>query len=303
MLFLYADGTKVNSTRDPENRGEDTSIKLTSNKTETVSVPLSLTVNSNKYFVTGYPEKVKVELTGPAALITTTANTQNFNVYADLSSLSVGKHSVRLQAEGLNSELRYKLKPAKIDIDIQPRKTVDYPLSIKYSKDNVAPGFEAGKPTTDVDQVQVTGASSQINRIDKVVAQLSIPQNATSTVSNQAIVEALDKNNKTVNVVITPSTVNVNLPITQGESKEVPIKLQPKGVDDNKEFTLTSDVKKVKVFGTQKQLNNIKEVIVDVDTSTIKEDVEEKRVALDAKLNDVAGFDPDSISVKIKNNS
>lgn len=279
------------------------SIRLTSTKTETLNVPLSLTVNSNKYFVTGYPRNVKVVVSGPSALITTIANTQNFSVYADLSKLSVGKHTVTLQQEGLNSELRYKIIPSKINIDIQPRKTVDYSLDIQYPKDNVAPGYKAGKATSDTRNVQVTGSLDQINRISKVVAKLNFPQNSTSTVNNQAIVEVLDKNNKTINAVATPSTVNVNLPITPGKSKEVGIKLQPKGVENDGEFTLTSDTKKVKVFGTDKQLSKIDEVLVNVDTSSLKNKTEEKKVHLDAKLNDVEGFDPENINVKIKNNN
>ena len=61
--------------------------QLTSNETREVEVPLQLNVNSDKYFVIGYPNKVKVELTGPSALVATTSNTQNFKILADLSDL------------------------------------------------------------------------------------------------------------------------------------------------------------------------------------------------------------------------
>ncbi|KRL18627.1 YbbR-like protein [Lentilactobacillus rapi DSM 19907 = JCM 15042] len=260
-------------------------------------------MNSNKYFVTGYPEKVKIHLSGPSALVTTTANTQNFKVYADLSKLGVGSHTVRIQQEGLNNDLRYRFEPAKIKVNIQPRKTVSYPLQVKYSKGNVASGYQAGNATADVKTVKITGASDQINRIHSVVAQLNVPQNAKSSINSQAIIEALDADQNTVNVVITPATADVTLPITPGNSKELPVKLEAKGItDDNESFTLTSATKRVRVFGTKAQLKKLSSVEVEVDTSDVK-NTKTKKIELDSKLNDVKGFDPDYINVKITRNN
>lgn len=301
LLFMYVGSTQMGSSTQVNDSSNAT--QLTSNKAKTLSVPLSLTVNSNKYFVTGYPEKVKIHLNGPSALVTTTANTQNFKVYADLSKLGVGSHTVRIQQEGLNNDLRYRFEPAKIKVDIQPRKTVSYPLQVKYSKGNVASGYQAGNATADVKSVKITGASDQINRIWSVVAQLNVPQNAKSSINSQAIVEALDSKQNTVNVVITPATANVTLPITPGNSKELPVKLEAKGItDDNESFTLTSATKRVRVFGTKAQLKKLTSVEVEVDTSDVKK-TKTKRIELDSKLNDVKGFDPDYINVKITRNN
>ncbi|EHO45735.1 CdaR family protein [Lentilactobacillus kisonensis] len=301
LLFMYVGSTQMGSSTQVNDSSNAT--QLTSNKAKTLSVPLSLTVNSNKYFVTGYPEKVKIHLNGPSALVTTTANTQNFKVYADLSKLGVGSHTVRIQQEGLNNDLRYRFEPAKIKVDIQPRKTVSYPLQVKYSKGNVASGYQAGNATADVKSVKITGASDQINRIRSVVAQLNVPQNAKSSINSQAIVEALDSKQNTVNVVITPATANVTLPITPGNSKELPVKLEAKGItDDNESFTLTSATKRVRVFGTKAQLKKLTSVEVEVDTSDVKK-TKTKRIELDSKLNDVKGFDPDYINVKITRNN
>lgn len=302
LLFMYVGSTQSNTTNN-RSGGSTNSTSLTSDRTQTFSVPLSLTVNSNKYFVTGYPEKVKVHLTGPSALVTTTANTQNFKAYADLSKLGVGEHTVRIQQDGLNNDLRYRFEPATIKVDIQPRETVTYPLTVQYSKRNIASGYQAGQANADVKNVKITGASDQINRIKSVVAQLNVPQNAKSSISSQAIIEALDSKQNTVNVVITPATADVTLPITPGNSKELPIKLEPKGVtDDNENFTLTSATKRVRVFGTKAELSKLSSVKVEVDTSDVKK-TSTKRVVLDAKLNNVKGFDPEKITVKITRNN
>ena len=235
--------------------------------------------------------------------MTTTANTQNFKAYADLSKLGVGTHTVRIQQDGLNNDLRYRFEPATIKVDIQPRETVSYPLTVKYSQRNIASGYQAGEANADVKNVKITGASDQINRIKSVVAQLNVPQNAKSSISSQAIIEALDAKQNTVNVVITPATADVTLPITPGNSKELPIKLEPKGVtDDNESFTLTSATKRVRVFGTKAELAKLASVKVEVDTSDVTK-TKTKQVTLDPKLNDVKGFDPERISVKITRNN
>ncbi|GAA3189069.1 CdaR family protein [Lentilactobacillus kefiri] len=301
LLFMYVGSTRTSTTNSQS--GSNNSTSLTSNRSQTFSVPLSLTVNSNKYFVTGYPQKVKVHLAGPSALVTTTANTQNFKAYADLSKLGVGRHTVRIQQEGLNNDLRYRFEPATIKVDIQPRETVTYPLKVKYSQRNIASGYQAGDANADVKNVKITGASDQINRIKSVVAQLNVPQNAKSSISSQAIIEALDAKQNTVNVVITPATADVTLPITPGNSKELPIKLEPKGItDDNESFTLTSDTKRVRVFGTKSELDKLSSVKVEVDTSDVTK-TKTKSVMLDSKLNSVKGFDPEKIVVKITRNN
>ncbi|GAY72732.1 CdaR family protein [Lentilactobacillus kosonis] len=296
VLFIYVQGT-TSSTSSPNSNNRIT--QLSSNRSETFSVPLSLTVNSNRYFVNGYPEKVKIHLSGPSALVTTTANTQNFKAFADLSKLTVGKHKVRIQQEGLNSELRYRFDPETITVDIQPRKTVTYPLKVNYSKDNVAAGYQTGTASADVKTVKITGASDEINKIDRVVAQLNVPQNAKTSINSQAIIEALDKNNNTVNVVITPATADVNLPITPGNSKEVPVSLKSKGIEDQTdEFNLSTTTKRIEVFGTRKQLRKLTKVEVEVDTSDVSK-TKTKQIVLDPKLNGVEGFNPSKISVKV----
>ena len=87
-------------------------------------------MNSTKYFVTGYPENIKVTIEGPSALVTTTANTQNFKVYANLSKLAVGRHSVKVEVDGLNKELSYGLSQKYIHVNIQPRTTATYKVHV-----------------------------------------------------------------------------------------------------------------------------------------------------------------------------
>lgn len=299
LLFLYVNSTKSsNNTQSTSSTGANTS--LTATKSMTVSVPLQLNVNSNKYFVTGYPQKVKVTLRGPLALVTTTANTQNFKVYAALSDLGVGKHRVTLHQEGLNHEIQSTIAPAKITVDIEPRRTVSFPVKVQYNSQNIAAGYSAGKATSDVTTVKATGAANEISRIKQVVAQLTVPQNTKKTLNSQAVIEALDSSGKTVNVILTPSTTTVNLPIkSDGESKKVGLNLNAKNGSSGTSYKLTSNVSSVTAYGSSSQLKDLDDVDVDVDVSDVKNNAT-KTITLDTDDNDVTAFDPTTIKVTVK---
>ncbi|NLR09483.1 MULTISPECIES: YbbR-like domain-containing protein [Lactobacillaceae] len=298
LLFFYVNSTKSSTSTQSTSSTNNTS--LTATKTMKVSVPLQLNVNSNKYFVTGYPQKVKVTLRGPLALVTTTANTQNFKVYAALSDLGVGKHKVTLHQEGLNHEIESSISPSKITVDIEPRKTVSYPVKVRYNSQNIAAGYSAGKATSDVTSVKATGAANEISRIKQVIAQLSVPQNTKKTVNSQAVIEAVDGSGNTVNVILTPSTTTANLPITSdGESKKVGLDLNAKNGSSGTTYKLTSNVSKVTAYGSASQLKALDNVAVDVDVSDVKNNTT-KTVTLDTNDNNVTAFDPSTIKVTIK---
>ncbi len=296
-LFLYVNSTKTTTSQSTDSNTDSTT--LTANEHKTITVQLRLNVNSDKYFVTGYPEKVKMHLSGPAALVTATANTQNFRVIANLNKLKVGKHTVTLQEEGLNRDLSYRIDPAKIKVNIQKRQTVSFPVTVNYDKTRIADNYEAGKATSDVTSVKATGAENEIDRISKVVAQVDLKQNAKSTVNSQAVIEALDKQGRTVNVILTPSTTQVNLPITTKQnSKKVPITFKAKNGLSNYTYTLKSSTSSVRVFGSKSKLADISSFEADVDVSDIKKSTT-KTVSLDADANGVTSVDPTSVKVSI----
>ncbi|ANZ61628.1 cell surface protein [Secundilactobacillus paracollinoides] len=296
-LFLYVNSTKTTTSQSTDSSNDSTT--LTTNEHKTISVQLRLNVNSDKYFVTGYPEKVKVHLSGPAALVTATSNTQNFRVMANLTKLSTGEHTVALQQEGLNRDLTYRIDPAKIKVNIQKRQTVTFPVTVNYDKTRIADNYEAGKATSDVTSVKATGAESEIDRINKVVAQVDLKQNAKSTVNSQAVIEALDKQGRTVNVILTPSTTQVNLPITSKQnSKKVPISFKVKNGSSDYTYSIKSSTSSVRVFGSKSKLADISSFEADIDVSDIKKSTT-KTVSLDPDANGVTGVNPTSVKVSI----
>lgn len=302
MLFLFVNSTKSDTTQQTSGTNSD-STTLTATERKTVSVQLRLNVNSDKYFVTGYPEKVKVHLSGPAALVTATANTQNFRVFANLTGLKAGKHTVKLRQDGLNRDISYQIDPGSIKVNIQPRQTVSFPVSVQYDKSRIADNYQAGTATSDVTNVKATGAESEIDRITKVVAQLNLPADTKKTTNSQAVIEALDSQGRTVNVILTPATTQVNLPVTiKGHSKKVPIKFKAKNANSKQTYTFKSNTSSIRVFGTESALKAVSSFEADVDVSDVK-DKKTKQISLDAQANHVTGTDPSNVKVTITTKS
>lgn len=216
LLFIYVTGSKSSDTRQSSQNGQNTA--LMANKTQTLKIPLEVESNSEKYVVTGFPQYVKIKITGPSALVTTTANTQNFKVYADLTKLGTGKHEVRLKASGLNKELSYTIAPAKIKVNIQSRNTATVPVEVRLSSKTLNGSYRIGTPKAALKKVQITGAKSEVQQVAKVIAYVNVPKNAQSTLHRTVTLQAINESGQTMNVVIMPNTVSVTVPISQTDS-------------------------------------------------------------------------------------
>lgn len=219
FLFIYVNGSKNGFLRQ-NTRDSNQTTALMSNKTAKIRMPLNITVDNDKYVVTGYPQYVNVKVSGPSALVTTTNNTQNFRVYANLNNLGPGKHRVAIKTTGLNSELRAVTTPRYIDVNIQPRKTITMRVSVRLSNHDLDDGYSVGRPRLDTEFVQVTGARDEVNKVSRIVAFVAIPNDAKSNLQRLVTLQAVDKNGQTLNVVIMPKTTNVTIPISRGNNDE-----------------------------------------------------------------------------------
>ncbi|MQS76809.1 YbbR-like domain-containing protein [Companilactobacillus halodurans] len=297
-LFYFVSTPGVGTTRNSNQSNTSTVTKKA-----TISVPLQLQADADKYYITGYPENVKITIEGPSALVTATKNTQNFNLYLNLKDLSVGQHRVQIKESGLNSELTYIIKPKYVTVNIQKRETKKFDVDVDYNKNSLATGYEAGKTEVSPDTVTVTGAASEIEKIDKVVVKPILPKGIKSNFDQEVLVQALDKNGKTVNVTLDPQTVHVKIPITI-QSKQVSINLKAKGNSSNTNFTVESDVKNIRIFGTQDQMDAIEDSIdVPVDVSDVTGNTKKTINLSDVLGSKVAYTDPDTIDVTINTGS
>lgn len=270
LLVVYIDSTQTGFVT----QGESKKTKQTANEMQTISVPLQVSVDTDKYYVVGYPEKVKVTLEGPNALVTSTVNTQSFRAYIDLTNKKTGKQTVKVQVTGLNSQLSYTINPAQVNVDIERRKSRTMPVQIEYNKNAVASGYDFGSASVDPQQVEITGARGEVDQIDQIVAKLALPNGLNHSYERQVMLIAEDKKGRQLNVVINPATVTARLPVSLSK-KTVKLNLKPKNEDSKKVYSVTAKKDEITLYGRKSALKKIKDLNVDIDlkgitSSTVK---------------------------------
>ncbi|QNQ80693.1 YbbR-like domain-containing protein [Lactobacillus sp. PV034] len=277
--------------------GQRNATIKTATKKENLKVPLQVSVDTDKYYVTGYPEKVSLSLSGSTALVTSTVNTQNFRVFIDLSKFKPGKHTVPVKVNGLSNQLSYSINPKKITVNIQKRKSKSFPVQIEYNKDAVPTPYKVGTAKSDPSVVTVTGATSEVNQIDKIVARVVIPKDEIKSYLREVILIAEDKAGRQLNVVIDPATTNVTIPISLPK-KTVKLSLTSHGGNQDKIYSLSSNIDTIKIYGKDETLKKIDELPIDVDLSHVNADTEK---TIPIKLpKGVYQTNPAQVSVKIK---
>ncbi|WP_302187283.1 CdaR family protein [uncultured Lactobacillus sp.] len=289
VLVAFVDNTQVNV-------NNQSKVQETASTKQAINMALQVSVDADKYYVTGYPSKVKVTLEGSNALVTSTVNTQNFRVYIDLSKLSVGKHKVPIKVSGLPSQLSYKLSQKYTTVNIQKRKSRTMAVQIGYNKNAVAKGYDIGTATVKPETVEVTGALSEVKRIDRIQAQLTVPNASSHTIRRNVMLVALDSKGRQLNVVINPSTATVTLPISVSK-KTVKLKLNAANGSSKKVYSLTAKQDQVTIYGQKKALDKIKSLTLNVDLTNIKSSTTRSyRLPVPSG---VAWVDPSSVDVRI----
>ncbi|MST86588.1 CdaR family protein [Lactobacillus porci] len=289
VLVAFVDNTQVNV-------NNQSKVQETASTKQAINMALQVSVDADKYYVTGYPSKVKVTLEGSNALVTSTVNTQNFRVYIDLSKLSVGEHKVPIKVSGLPSQLSYKLSQKYTTVNIQKRKSRTMAVQIGYNKNAVARGYDIGTATVKPETVEVTGALSEVKRIDRIQAQLTVPNASSHTIRRNVMLVALDSKGRQLNVVINPSTATVTLPISVSK-KTVKLKLNAANGSSKKVYSLTAKQDQVTIHGQKKALDKIKSLTLNVDLTNIKSSTTRSyRLPVPSG---VAWVDPSSVDVRI----
>ncbi len=277
-------------------QGDTSKTEQTATMNQTVKVPLQVSMDTNKYFVTGYPAKVGLTLDGPSALVTSTINTQNFRAYIDLTKLKVGRHWINVRLSGLSNQLTATVKPKKVLVDIQKRKSRSMPVQVAYNKAAVADGYEVKSPVVSPSVVNVTGALSEVNAISRVVAHVPLNKDTDKTINMSVMLVALDRHGRQLNVVIEPTTTQVKLPIML-PSKLVKVKINSFNEQSGYVYSLTAQSSKVRIYGAAQILKDLNSVTANVNLKNVKADTTRKVILRLPK--GVSKASPMEISIKI----
>ncbi|WP_125606834.1 CdaR family protein [Lapidilactobacillus bayanensis] len=295
LLFVYVTNQNLGSTRSSQSP-EQTAV---ANTKETFSENLQVDADLDTYYVTGYPEKVAITIAGSKANVIAAKNTRNFRVYIDVRHLKVGTHTVRIKQTGLNQSLTYVIKPATVKVKIATRADKTFPIQVNYKSSKIADGYLTNTPDITPSTVRVSGAKSEVARVKQVVANLNLSDHTTTNFEQEVLLEALDKNGNTVDVLLTPQTAHVELPVYL-PSKKMKLDFEPSSSSDSsKSYSLTSSVNSVTVYAPQSVLDKLgKTLEVDVNVKGISNNTQ-KTVKV-VKPKGVIRTNPSSIAVNIQ---
>ncbi|WP_010498038.1 CdaR family protein [Ligilactobacillus acidipiscis] len=237
---------------------------------------------------------------GPSGLVKAAENTGNFQVVADLNGLKPGTHTINLKTSGLSSEISARTDPEKIKVKISKKGQASFPVQVRYDSNKIAKEYAAGVANSNRQSVKVTGARTDIKKIESVVADVNLSDNVKKSVSRNVLLRAIDENGKQLDVTISPETARVNVPIYLASShKKVPLRLVSGGQGvDGKKYDFSTDTKYVTLTGTKDALKKIDELKVPVSLAGVDAD-EDRTISLVSDRSGITAVSPETIQVHI----
>ena len=141
-------------------------------------------------------------------------------------------------------------------------------MNLMLEERSIGNGYQVGEGVASPATVTVKAASSIVDQVEQVVANVSIPEGTRTDYTTTAQLQALDATGKPVAVKIDPERVQVRVPISSSQ-KTVPLVLTTTGSSSNYSYLLNSTTKQVTILGAQSSLDQIKAIPVLVDVSNI----------------------------------
>lgn len=242
-------------------------------RSETISnLPIQINMDTDRYFISGLPETVMLNVSGPESVIVQTLSASDFNIVTeDLDLLGPGRHTVQLRVENLSEELTYQIVPSRINVQIEEKVTIESPIEVVFDTNSVDDSYVAKDPILSRESVIVTGPTSTIDRIDRIYVRVPSENELTSSINATLVVQVEDEARNKLNVVVEPQEIDVEIPIEPYE-KTVPIRLVQKGTPvSGRTYELSlAGTENVTLTGNQKLLADVNEVVAEVDISNIR---------------------------------
>jgi len=256
---------------------------ITSEQTTVIrDVPVDVFYDDKNLIVTGIPKTVDVTIKGPMPLVIQAQTSKDFSIFADLSKLLIGEHTVALKYENISDKLQVTLDPATVKVSIEEKVTQEFRVDPEMNNRLIEQGYILEGMTSNPATVYVTGPKSVIENISYVKATVTGEQGMKEPFSQVATVKVLDRDLNKLDVKIEPETVKVQVDIG-AYSRELPVVLKEvgKAADGIIVNKLTFNPTTVKVYGRKSIIDALTAIPIEVDLSKI---TESKTYEFDVKL-------------------
>ncbi len=256
------------------NYDSESSLNVTSLQTsrDLSNVTVTALYNSDTFELSGLPETANITISGDASSVTAAVNS-NGTVVADLEGLTEGTHNVHLQAQGYGENVTVKIDPSNVILTLKKKTTQQFDLSYDFiNTDKMDAIYSLGTPEFEYTKVNVRASTDTLSSIAFVKALIDVT-GVTADFTQEAKLVAYDSDGQPVECDIVPSTVTVTVPVTS-PNKTVPIAVEVTGevADGLAISSITMDQQTVTIYGPESVLNQIDQVVVTLNASTITKD-------------------------------
>lgn len=220
-------------------------VTQTNNSTSTETsvtisnVPVVLGEHDEGTFVSGMPETVSVRLSGPRNIINQ-LSVENFSVSTEsLVGIETGVKAIRLIANGLPESVEYKVTPDIFYGTISRKETQVREVEYEISEQAIASGYTVTSVELNPSEITLTGADTEMNKIDRVVVQIAPSTPQTETFTQEYRVQILDASGNPLDINASETMINVTVGVAATTSNAVNLSIIPIGEDEQYDYSYT----------------------------------------------------------------
>ncbi|MBF0716069.1 CdaR family protein [Gemelliphila palaticanis] len=269
-------------------------------------VPLEVTYDRDKYYVLGVPDTTDVKVSGEQSTVQKISLEKNLKARLDLSKVEVGDdQKIKIEIIGVDDKNTQAVsEPEFITVSVRDRVTKEFPVIPKVKNERLLLGYTIKSLSLNMPKVKISGAEETINSIYEVRAESDLKTKISKNTSEEVKFVAYDRNfNKIEDIDIEKVTTTMNIEL---ESIEKTLEVSINKVDNLPSgFTLDSIIiepSSIILRAENKDiLDSIKEVFVDVELSSLKEETTElKSLKVYANTTEKYSIDSPTVNVTIK---
>lgn len=230
--------------------------------------------------------------------------TSDFSAYADLSKLS------RWNAVPIKVELTKNLTEADIPsitlgsvdtliVSLEEAETKQFKVNV-VKKGTVEEGYTIGELKAKPNIIQVTGAKSQISKIDEVRVEIDV-SNASEDFTTSGVPKVYDGDGKEINSSkMTFSSTEIKVVGTLLHTKTIPVDIEIQGnpLHGYRYISTEYEPKSVTIAGDVKALSEVRKIVIPIDISGQYANIETE-INLENYLPDGVILGEESLSVMV----
>ncbi|MBO0440034.1 CdaR family protein [Candidatus Enterococcus ikei] len=244
------------------------------------NIPVQVEYDQDKFFVSGYEEKVNVHLSSANRIqlnLESNEDTRNFQVVADLTKTPLGTSEIQLRVKGLSTAVTAEIEPKTITVTVEKKVTKSFDVEAQLPESIETGGYKVEKVAVSPKKVEITTGEETAKAIDRVIAPLSNVKQSVDTIKQTVNVQAIDSKGQVLSIENPAPQVKVVVDLSL-PSKEVGLTISPTGSppSDVEHYTFNLSEQKVEIRGIKSVLDAIDTIELPVDISNIKTSTKQK---------------------------